>query len=73
MAQGHYKEITIEADTLTRVNPASNYGAQLLMLSAAAWRKMDKPDKATETLKRIIKNFPESPLAIEAARAIKKR
>ena len=73
MAQGRYAEVTIEADILTRVNPASNHGAQLLMLAVEAFRKMEKPDKAAETLKRIVDNFPESPLAIEAAKALKKK
>ncbi|MDP6546251.1 MAG: PKD domain-containing protein [Phycisphaerae bacterium] len=73
MVQGRYSEVTVEADILTRVNPTSNYGAQLLMLAVEAYRKMDKPDKASETLKRIVKVFPESPLAIEAAEKLKKK
>jgi hypothetical protein len=73
MAQGHYAEITVEADILARVNPTSNYGAQLLMVAAEAYRKMDKPDKVTETLKRIVDKFPESPLATKAAETIKKK
>ncbi|MCP4379414.1 MAG: PKD domain-containing protein, partial [bacterium] len=73
MAQGHYARVTIEADILARVNPTGNYGAQLLMLAAKAYRKMDKPDKVTETLKRIVDKFPESPLAAKAADAIKKK
>ena len=72
-AQGRYAEITIEADILARVNPTSNYGAQLLMLAVEAYRKMDKPGLATETLKRIVDKFPESPLAVEAAEILKKK
>ncbi|MDP6636321.1 MAG: PKD domain-containing protein [Phycisphaerae bacterium] len=73
MAQGRYGEIVHEADILARVNPTSNYGAQLLMLAAEACRKMDKPDKAAATLKRIVDIFPESPLAVEAADTLKKK
>jgi len=73
MAQGHYTEVTIEADILARVNPTSNYGAQLLMLAVEAYRKTDKRDKATETLKRIVDKFPESPLAVKAAETLKKK
>ena len=73
MAQGRYAEVTIEADILARVNPASNCGAQLLMLAVQAYRKMDKPDKAAETLKRIVDKFPESPLAVKAAETLKKK
>jgi len=73
MAQGRYAEIAGEADVLVRVNPTSNYGAELLMLAVQAYGKMDKPAKARETLKRIVEKFPESPLAAEAARSLKKK
>ena len=73
MVQGRYAEVTIEADILARVNPTSNCGAQLLMLAVEAYRKTDKPDKATEALKRIVDKFPESPLAIKAAETLKKK
>jgi len=73
MVQGKYAEVTVEADIIARVNPASNYGAQLLKLAADAYRKMDKPDKALAALKRIVDKFPESPLAVEAADALKKK
>ncbi len=73
MVQGRYCRIVNEADVVARVNPTGNYGAQLLMLAVEACRKMDKPSQATEILKRIVKNFPESPLAARAADMLKKK
>ena len=73
MVQGRYRRIVNEADVVARVNPTGNYGAQLLMLAVEACRKMDKPSQATEILKRIVKNFPESPLAARAADMLKKK
>jgi len=73
MAQGRYSEVTVEADILARVNPTGNYGAQLLMLAVEAYRKMNKPDLAAKTLKRIVDKFPESPLAVKAAETLKKK
>ncbi|MBT3199790.1 MAG: PKD domain-containing protein [Phycisphaerales bacterium] len=73
MAQGNYARVTVEADIIARVNPRSNYGAQLLMLAVEAYRKMDQPAKATLTLKRIIDTFPESPLAVQAVDILKKK
>jgi len=73
MAQGLYRRVVREADIVARVNPTGNYGAQLLMLAAEAYRKMSNPSKAAETLKRIVDNFPESPLAAQAAEMLKNK
>ncbi len=73
MAQGRYRRVANEADIIARVNPTGNYGAQLLMLAAEAYGKMAKPSDANKTLRRIVDSFPESPLAVKAADALKKK
>ena len=61
-----------EAEALVRVNPASNYGAQLLVEAAEAYRRDHKPDQAAAALKRVVEQYPESQLAGQAKKMLKK-
>ncbi len=67
-----YSAAVNEAETLVRVNPASNYAAQLLMLAADAYGRLGKKPAAATALKRVVKDYPESPLAADAAGRLKK-
>jgi tetratricopeptide (TPR) repeat protein len=71
MGRGDHQAVVAEAQTLVNVNPVSNYGARLLLLAYEARRAMGQKDLAGKCLKRIMKEFPESPLAQEAARKLK--
>jgi TolA-binding protein len=55
---------------LVKVNPASNYGAELLMIAYEAHLRLRQPDEAKKVLRQIVKDFPESPLAAEAAKRL---
>ncbi|OQB86114.1 MAG: PA14 domain protein [Planctomycetes bacterium ADurb.Bin126] len=64
-------EAIAEAETLARVNPASNYGAELLMLAAGQYKAQSKLQQYRQTLQQIVEKFPESPLSLEAAKLLK--
>jgi PKD repeat protein len=66
-----YDAAVREVNVLVKVNPTSNYAAQLLLLSSEAYKKLGKDDQAKAALEKIVKNYPESPLAAEAAKALK--
>jgi len=61
-----------EAEMLVRVHPASNYAAELLQLAWRAYGRLRRKDKAEETLRRIVSEYPESPLAEWASGELKK-
>ncbi|HUS47096.1 MAG TPA: tetratricopeptide repeat protein [Phycisphaerae bacterium] len=69
-AQGRHAEAVREAQVLVKVNPASNYGAELLMIAYDAHLRLRQPDQAKKVLRQIVKDFPESPLAAEAAKKL---
>ena len=70
MAKLQYADAAAEAQILARVNPQSNQGAKALMLAVEAYRKLEQADKAEAALKQVMKTFPESPLAAEAAKQL---
>ncbi|MFP4354754.1 MAG: PKD domain-containing protein [Phycisphaerae bacterium] len=70
LAGRNYDEAIREAEILTTINVQSNYGAKLLMLARQAAIRAGKPAKGDALLQRIIKTFPESPLADEARRLL---
>jgi len=67
MAQRRYAAAVREAETLVKVNPASNYAAQLLMLAAKACGRLGKDAERRAALRQVVEKYPESPLAAEAA------
>ena len=71
MRKREYDAAAREASILVKVNPASNYAAQLLLLSSDAYKKLGKDDLAKAALEKIVKEYPESPLAAEAAKTLK--
>jgi tetratricopeptide (TPR) repeat protein len=73
MARDDHAAAAREAETLVRVHPASNYAAQLLQLAWRAYGHLRRKDKAEETLRRIVAEYPESPLAEWASGELKKR
>jgi len=70
MAAAKYDDAVLECDVLVGVNPTSNYAAQLLMLQSEAYDKLKDPDKAKAALRRVMDQYKESPLAIEAAKKL---
>ena len=56
-----------EAAVLVKVNPRSDYAPELLMLAAKAYDKLGKAAEAAAARRQIVEQYPESPLAAEAA------
>ncbi|MDY6913144.1 MAG: PKD domain-containing protein [Planctomycetota bacterium] len=71
LTRERFAEAAVEAEILLGVNPASNYAAELLMLAGEAYRKTDRHSQAEDALKRIVRDYPESPLAADAAKMLK--
>lgn len=59
-------EAAWQAEMLLAANPKSPYAPRLLMRSAEAYVKLRQADRAIEALKRILREYPESPESIEA-------
>lgn len=70
MERKQYADAARQAEQLAKVNPRSNYAPELLMLAAKAYTAMGKNDLAQKTLQRVVKYYPESPLAAKAEKAI---
>jgi hypothetical protein len=66
MLEGNNELAGMEAETLVGVNPESNYGAELLMLAANAYSRLDDRDRTIGALKQIIALYPESDYATRA-------
>jgi tetratricopeptide (TPR) repeat protein len=66
MARKDYAGAAREAAVLVKVNPRSNYAAELLMLAAKAQDKLGKSAEAAAARRQIVQQYPESPLAEEA-------
>ncbi len=71
LASKEYAAAAREAEVLVRANPRSNYAPELLLHAADAWRRLGKNTEADAALKRIVQNYPESPLAAKAAGGLK--
>jgi len=71
-AQKKWARAANEAEVLVRVNPSSNYAAELLMLAADAYEANKQADKAAGALKRVVEKYPESPFAAEASERLPK-
>jgi tetratricopeptide (TPR) repeat protein len=72
LAQKRFDDAAAEAQALVRVNPRSNYAAELLKLTSEAYRGLGQKEKAAAALKAIVADYPESPLAAWAQEALKK-
>jgi tetratricopeptide (TPR) repeat protein len=72
LAQKRFDDAAAEAQALVRVNPRSNYAAELLRLASEAHRGLGRKEKAAAALKAIVTDYPESPLAAWAQEALKK-
>jgi tetratricopeptide (TPR) repeat protein len=72
MAEKEYARAAREAEILVGVNGLSNYAAPLLALASEAYRNLRRPDEAAAALRRIVSEYPESPLASEAAKQLAK-
>jgi len=72
LARREYAAAVAEAEVLVRVNPGSNYGAELLLKASEAYRKLGKVAEATAALKLIVSKYPESPLSQQAAERLKR-
>ena len=71
LARKAYAEAAQEAGVLVKVNPASAYAPQLLLRASQACKSLGKDDLAKAALKQIVEKYPESPLAADAAKALK--
>jgi tetratricopeptide (TPR) repeat protein len=72
-ARKRYAVVAKEANLLVKVNPRSHYAPELLMLAVDAYTKMRKTVLAGKTLQRIVKDYPESPLAEKAKKTISEK
>ena len=66
-ALGRHAEAVREATVLVEVNPASQYAPNLLLARAMSQVALKQPDRAVASLRKLVRNYPESVLAIEAA------
>ncbi len=73
LAQKRYAPAAEQAEGLVRVNPRSNYAADLLMLAFEAYKALGQDAPAREALQRLAKNYPESPLAAGAKKRLGSR
>ena len=73
LAWRHYAAAAEHAELLVRVNPRSSYAAELLMLASQAYRRQAKAELSRAALERIVKGYPESPLAAQAKAALAKQ
>ncbi|MCD4825589.1 MAG: PKD domain-containing protein [Phycisphaerae bacterium] len=71
-ARRQYSPAARQAQRLVKVNPGSNYAPELLMHAARAYTKLRQGDKAIKTLKRIIRDYRESPISNEAMKMLRK-
>jgi len=67
LARKDYAGAAREAAVLVKVNPRSNYAPELLMLAGMAYDKLGKATEAAAARRQIVEQYPESPLAAEAA------
>jgi len=67
LAEKRYAPAARQAEIMVKVNPYSNYAPQLLMHAATGYAALGQGQKARETLKRLVAEYGESPLAVEAA------
>ena len=65
LARKDYAGAAREAAVLVKVNPRSNYAAELLFLAAGAYDKLGKAAEAAAARRQIVEQYPESPLAAE--------
>jgi len=65
-AQQKYSAAGRLGQIVANVNPDGSYTAELLMLAADAYFKANQPLKTRAILKKIVKDYPESPLYPEA-------
>ena len=70
MGEKDYAAAAEQAEQLVRVNFRSNYAAELLMFAAKAYKANRKADLTRATLRRIVKSYPESPLAADAKKQL---
>ena len=70
LARKRHAAVVREAETLARVNPGSNYAAELLMMAANSHGKLGRKARADAVLRRIAEKYPESPLAGVAVRKL---
>lgn len=69
-ASGQYAAAIGEAQALLKANPLSNYAPKLMMEIAKAFRRLGKVEQANNALGKLIKLYPESPLAEQARKTL---
>ena len=73
MLQKQFGQAAREAEVLVAVNPTSPQGPVILMLAANAYHRLNQPDEVARILGLIVKQYPESDLAAEAAKRLRQR
>jgi tetratricopeptide (TPR) repeat protein len=71
--RGRFAQVVREMQVLAKANPTSNYAAEGLMLAAEACGKLKQPEAAAAILRKVVKDYPETPFAAEAAKALNKK
>jgi len=71
--RGRLAQAVREMRVLAKANPTSNYAAEGLMLAAEACARLKQPEQAAAFLRQVVKDYPESPFAAEAAKALGKK
>ena len=56
--------------SLVKVNPKSNYAAEALMSAGACYLKLGDKEKARDTYKQVLSEYPESPLVKDALKQL---
>lgn len=70
--KGLWDRAAREARVLVAVNPKSTYAPRLLLTAAEALRRKKAHDRVAELLQKVAEDYPESPLAAQAAEELKK-
>ena len=70
--QQNWRAAADEAESLVAVNPKSNYARSFCWSWPVRILELQQPEKAQAALKRVVKDYPESSLAAEAAKRLGK-
>ncbi|MCK5114009.1 MAG: PKD domain-containing protein [Phycisphaerae bacterium] len=70
-AQRRYLAAGRLGQIVAKANPTGSYAAELFMLAADSYFKANEPLKTRAILKKVVKDYPESPLHTEAVEMLK--
>ncbi len=73
LGRSRYVAAAEAAEVLVGANSRSHYSAQLLALASEAYRRAGLADHAEKALRRVVEEYPDSPLAEKAAGELLRR